>query len=124
MKIFTEKLIESIAKTLQLEVQNRSMENFLRKELAPLKELIKVGISIQRKSYINDVIKPIFRNLSNRKINQLKNFFKNEIEGCSIENRGEFYNDFTKTFERYENMQPSKWKKLGSNLFKLLSVLR
>ena len=124
MKIFTEKLIESITKTLPPEVQNKNMENILRKELAPLKELIKLGTLIQRKSYINDVIKPIFRNLSNRKINQLKKSLKNEIEGWSIENRGEFYNDFIKTFERYENIQPSKWKKLGSNIFKLLSVLR
>lgn len=123
MKIFTEKLIENVTKTLSAEVQNESLENILRKELAQLKELIKLGTSIQRKSYINDVIEPFFPNLSKRKKKQLKKSFKNEIEGWPIENRGEFYNDFTKTLKRYENMEPSKWKKLGSNLFKLLSVL-
>jgi len=124
MKIFNEKLIESITKELPHDIQNKSLENTIKKELARLKDLIKLGTAIQRKSYINEVIKPIFNNLSGRKIKQLKKFFEQEIGSLPIEKREEVYYDYVKTFERYENMQPSKLKKLGSNLFKLLSVLR
>lgn len=124
MKIFNEILIESITKGLHHDIQIKSLENIIKKELAPLKDLIKLGTAIQRKSYINDVIKPIFNNLSGRKIKQLKKFFEQEIGGLPIEKREEVYYDYVKTFERYENMQPSKWKKLGSNLFKLVSILR
>ena len=54
---------------------------------------------------------------------KLKESFEQEIEGWPREKREEFVYDFTKTFERYENMQPSKWKKWSSNLFKLFSLL-
>ncbi len=124
LNINNENLIENFIEKSPFEVQNRSLEYILKKELAPLKELIKFGTTIQRKSYINDVIKPIFDNLGSRKIKKLKKSFEIEIKGWPKEKREEFYYDYAKTFERYENMQPSKWKKLGSNLFKLLSVLR
>jgi len=123
MKIFTEKLIESVTKTPSAEVQIEPKENILI-VLAQLKELIKIGTYIQLKSYINDVIASFFPNFSNRKKKQLNKSFKNEIESWPIENQGDFYIEFTKTLERYEKMQPSKWKKLGSNLLKLLSVIR
>jgi len=124
MKIYKEKLIENFKEQRPHKIQNLNVENILKNELAPLKELIKLGTIIQRKSYINDVIKPIFDNLSSRKIKQLKKSFEQEIEGWPIEKREEFRYDYAKTFERYESMQPSKWKKWSSNIFKLFSILR
>lgn len=134
VKIAAEKLIKSFIKELPHEIQDENVENFLQKNLALLKnqkdkfdELIKIiefEVTILIKLYINDVIKPIFENPSNRKIKELKKSTEQHIEGWSENKREEFINEYSRTIKRYEDLQPSKWKKWISCLIRLISVLR
>jgi len=131
-----EKNKQSVIEELPHEIQDENVENFLQKNhsLALLKEqndkfdeLIKImefSVTINIKSYINDLIKPFFENPSNKKIKKLKKSIEQHIEGWPEDKREEFFNECFRTIKRYEDMQPLKWKKWGSNLLRLISVLR
>ena len=134
MKIFTEKLIESIIEELPNENQDINEENFHKKNLTLLEnqidkideliKLTKLGTTIRIKSYINDLVKSVFDNASYRKIRKFKKSIEQHIEVWPEDKRDEFWNEYSRTIERYEALQPPKWKKWGSHLIKLISVLR
>ena len=134
MKIFTEKLIESIIEELPNENQDINEENFHKKNLTLLEnqidkideliKLTKLGTTIRIKSYINDLVKSVFDNASFRKIRKFKKSIEQHIEVWPEDKRDEFWNEYSRTIERYEALQPPKWKKWGSHLIKLISVLR
>lgn len=101
--------------------------SLLQEQIEKFDKLIKISefsAKIHIKSYINDLIKPFFENPSNRKIRKLKKSFEQYIEDLPKEKREEFYKEYSRTIRRYEEMQPSKWKKWGTHLIKLVSILR
>jgi len=134
MKIFTEKLIESIIEELPNENQDINEENFHKKNLTLLEnqidkfdeliKLTKLGTTIRIKSYINDLVKSVFDNASYRKIRKFKKSIEQHIEVWPEDKRDEFWNECSRTIRRYEALQAPKWKKWGSHLIKLISVLR
>lgn len=134
MKIFTEKLIESIIEELPNENQDINEENFHKKNLTLLEnqndkfdkliKLTELAATIHIKSYINDLIKPFFEKPSNRKIKKLKKSIEQHIEGWPEDKREEFFNEYFRTIKRYEGLQPSKWKKYGKGLLKLIPLIR
>ena len=90
-------------------------------------ELLKlIGFSneIQIKSFINDQVKPSFENPSKKKIKKLKKSLEQYVEDWPEEKREELFNEYLKTIKRYEELQPPKWKKYGSTLLKLASVIK
>lgn len=125
VKITNEKLIKSFTE------ENFPQKNHL---LALIKEqndkfdgLIKIAefsATIHIRSYINDLIKPFFENPNKRNIKKLKKSIEQHIEGWPEDIREEFFNEYSRTIKRYEDMQPLKWKKWGSNLLKIISLLR
>ena len=118
MKIFTEKLIVSIIG----EPPHENQEQI--NKLDELIKLAKLGTTIHIKSYINDLIKYFFDNASNRKIREFKKSIGHYIEVWPEDKRDELWNEYSRTIGRYEAMQPSKWKKWGCRLIKLISILR
>ena len=117
VKITAEKLIKSFKEELPYEIA-------LLKRFDELIKITEFSVTIHIKSYINDLIKPFFENPSNRKIKKLKKSIEQHIEVWPEDNREEFFNEYSRTLSRYEDMQPLKWKKWGSNLLKIISVLR
>lgn len=134
VKITSEKLIESVMEDLPLENYDNNGRNLHEEKLALLKnqsdkfdeliKLIKFGTTIQIKSYINDVIRPIFDVASNKKIKEFKKSIEKHINIWPEDRREEFWNEYSRSIGRYEAMQPAKWKKWGARLLKLISVLR
>ena len=130
IKIFNEKLIKSVKE----EKAQKNGENFNYKKKVSLKdknekidellELTRFGTTIQIKSYINDYIKSVFDHASRRKIREFKKTIKQHIENWPKDRRDELCNEYSRIIEHYENLQPSWWKKWGSGLIKLISVLR
>ena len=101
--------------------------SLLKKLTNQFEKLIKItefSTTIQIKSFINDLIKPFFEKPSNRKIKKLKKDIEQHIEGWPEDKREEFFNEYFRTIKRYEDLQPSKWKKYGSGLLKLIPILR
>ncbi len=131
LNINTEELILRVMEEFPQRIQKDNVDYFLQENLAlinnKLGELIKInkfGTQIHIKSYINDVIKSGFANPSNRRIKLLKKSYEQHTEGWSEDKREKFYNDYTRTIRHYEAMRPSKWKRWGSRLFKLISLIR
>ena len=125
VKITDEKLIKSFTE------ENFPPKNHLlaliKEQNEKFDELIKITefkAKIHIKSYINDLIKPFFENPNKRNIKKLKKSIEQYIEGWPEENREEFFNEYSRTIKRYEDMQPLKWKKWGSNLLKIISFFR
>lgn len=117
VKITAEKLIKSFTEELPYEIA-------LLKKFDELIKITEFSVTIHIKSYINDLIKPLFENPSNRKIKKLKKSIEQHIEVWPEDNREEFFNEYSRTLNRYEDMQPLKWKKWGSHLLKLIFILR
>jgi len=125
VKITAEKLIKSF--TEELPHEKNHLLALIKKQNEKFDELIKItefSVTIHIKSYINDLIKPFFENPSNRKIKKLKKSIEQHIEFWPEDNREEFFNEYSRSLNRYEDMQPLKWKKWGSNLLKIIAVLR
>jgi len=70
------------------------------------------------------LVKSVFDNASFRKIRKFKKSIEQHIEVWPEDKRDEFWNEYSRTIERYEALQPPKWKKWCSHLIKLISVLR
>jgi hypothetical protein len=133
VKITSEKQNDSFIKTLHL--NNPEEEGFnLQKENTPLLEnqndkldelikLYKFGTTIQIKSYINDMIKPIFNKASKKKIKEFEEFIEKQLETWPEDRRNEILEEFFRTLGRYKSIQPTKWRKLGLYLLKLISLL-
>ncbi len=108
------------------ELQDETILSLLKKLNDKFGELIKINefsTTIHIKSYINDLIKPFFEKPSDRKIKKLKKSIEQHIEGWPEDKREEFFNEYFRTIKRYEELQPSKWKKYGSALLKLIPIL-
>ena len=86
-------------------------------------KLYKFGTTIQIKSYINDMIKPIFNKPSKKKIKEFEEFIEKQLETWPEDRRNDVLEEFFRTLERYKAMQPTKWRKWGSYLLKLISLL-
>jgi len=130
-----EKNKQNVLEELPPDIQDENVEEILQENLASLlkeqnakfDELIKntkFALTIQIKSYINDQIKPFFANPSNKNIKKLKKSIEQYIEVWPEDKREQIKNEYTRSIKRYEDTQPSKWKKWGSHLIKLISVLR
>jgi len=122
VKITAEKLIKSFTEELPHEIHA-----LIKEQNDKFDELIKItefSVTIHIKTYINDLIKPFFKNPSNRKIKKLKKSIEQYIKIWPENKREEFFNEYSRTINRYEDMQPLKWKKWGSNLLKIISILR
>lgn len=117
VKITAEELIKSFTEELPYEIA-------LLKKFDELIKITEFSVTIHIKSYINSVIKPFFENPSNRQIKKLKKSIEQHIEFWPEDNREEFFNEYSRTLNRYEDMQPLKWKKWGSNLLTIISILR
>lgn len=107
--------------------QQDNIASLLKEQNSKFDELIdntKFAIKIQIKSYINELIKPFFDNPSTRKIKKLKKSIEEYIGIWPKDNQEDIINEYFRTIKRYEEMQPSKWKKWGSHLIRLISVLR
>jgi len=87
-------------------------------------EMVKFSNLVHIKSLINDEIKPYFKKASKKKIKKLKKSIEQHIEIWPEEKRKEFYEEYFRTIKRYEELQPPEWKKYGSGLLKLFSILR
>lgn len=110
----------------KLTLDNRIL-SLLKKQIDKFDKLIKISefsAIIHIKSYINDLIRPFFRNPSNKKIKKLKKSIEQHIEGWPKERREEFFKEYFRTIRRFEEIQPTKWKKWGKNLLKIISLLR
>ena len=133
VKITSEKRIDSFTKKLRL--INLEEKGFnLQKEKIPLLEnqndkldelikLSKFGTTIQIKSYINDMIKTIFNKASKKRIKEFEEIIEKQLETWPEDRRNEFLEEFFRTLGRFKAMQPSKWRKWGSYLLKLISLL-
>ena len=131
-----EKNKQSVIEEPPHEIQDENVENFqqknhlldlLKEQNDKFDELIKItefSATIHIKSYINNLIKPFFKNPSNKKIKKLKKSIEQYIEVWTADKREVFFNECSRTIKRYEGMQPLKWKKWGSNLLRLISILR
>ncbi len=134
MKIFNEKLIESNKEDIPDENSYKNGELYHKKTLSLLQdqnekigELVKLNklrTTISIKSLINDVIKPIFDNPSNKKIRNFKKYYKNHIDFWPVDRQDEVLNDYSRTIRRYEVMQSPRWKTWCSRLIKLIAILR
>ncbi|KKN27461.1 hypothetical protein LCGC14_0864470 [marine sediment metagenome] len=87
-------------------------------------EISQFSATIHFKSFINDLIKPFFRNPSKKKIKKLKNSLENYFKDLPDETKVEFINEYNRTIRRYKDMQPSKWKTWGNYLLKIMPILR
>ncbi|GAH35762.1 unnamed protein product, partial [marine sediment metagenome] len=122
VKITSEKLIKSSSEELPSEIHA-----LIKKQNDKFDQLIKITefeATILIKTYINNIIKPFFKNPSNRKIKKLMKSIEQHIKVWPENKREEFCSEYCRTIKRYEDMQPSKWKKWVSNLIRLISVLR
>lgn len=111
----------------QIEINKNSILLLLRSLISKFDKLIEVSeftATIHYKSFINDLIKPFFRNPSKKKIRKLKNSLEKYIEDLPDIKKVEFINEYFRTIKRYKDMQPSKWKKWGNYLLKILPLLR
>ncbi len=111
----------------QIEINKNSILLLLRSLISKFDKLIEVSeftATIHYKSFINDLIKPFFRNPSKKKIRKLKNSLEKYIEDLPDVKKVEFINEYFRTIKRYKDMQPSKWKKWGNYLLKILPLLR
>lgn len=123
-------LDESLEKTnyqKQIEINKNPILILLRSLISKFDKLIEVSefsATIHFKSFINDLIEPFFRNPSKKKMRKLKNAFEKYIEDLPDEKKGEFINEYFRTINRYKDMQPSKWKKWGNYLIKIIPLLR
>ena len=123
-------LDETLEKTTyqnQIEINKNSILTLLRSMISRLDKLIEVSefsATIHYKSFINDIIKPFFRNPSKRKIRKLKTSLEKYIEDLPDVKKVEFINEYYRTIKRYKDMQPSKWKKWGNYLLKIIPILR
>ncbi len=134
MKIFNEKLIESIIEDVSDEKYNKNGELYHKRTLALLQDqnekidelvnLNKFRTTISIKSHINNEIKPIFDNPSNRKIRNFKKYYKEHIDFWPVDRQNEVLNDYYRTIRRYEVMQSPRWKRWCSRLIKLIAILR
>jgi len=118
--------LEELKKPSQ-ELQDESITSLLKdlnEKFSELLSLTEFSNAIHIKSYINDLIKPFFEKPSDRKIKKLKKSIEQHIEGWPEDKREEFFNEYFRTIKRYEELQPSKWKKYGSALLKLIPILR
>jgi len=89
-----------------------------------LVKLTELTTAIHIKSFINDQIKPFFENPSKKKIKKLKKSIEHHIEFWPEDKREEFFNEYSRTIKRYEELQPPKWKIYGKGLLKLIPLLR
>ena len=133
VKITSEKLSESFIKKLHpinpeekgfnLQKEKTSLLQIQDDKLDELIKLYKFGTTIQIKSYINDLIKPIFNKASKKKIKEFEAFIEKQLETWPEDRRNEFLEEFFRTLGRYKAMQPAKWRKWGLYLVKLISLL-
>lgn len=133
VKITSEKLIESFIKRRHLinpeekgfnwQKENTSLLENQKDKLDELIKLFKFGTTIQIKSYINDMIEPIFNKASKKKIKEFEEFVEKQLETWPEDRRNEFLEEFFRTLGMYKAMQPTKWRKWGSYLLKLISLL-
>lgn len=93
-------------------------------KLDALIKLTKLETTISFKLYINDVVKSFFRRPSKSKIRELKKSIKQLLNLWPEDRRDEFRNECYRTIQRYEAMQPSKWKKWGYHIIKIIDILR
>lgn len=118
MKINTEKLIGSVIK----EFSQKNQDHI--DKLDELIILTQFGTTIQIKSYINDVINSYFNKASNKKAKEFKKFIGQYMDFWPKDRKDEICNEYYRTIERYEDMQQPRWKKWGSRLIQLISVIR
>ncbi|GAH62481.1 unnamed protein product, partial [marine sediment metagenome] len=123
--------LEKITYQNQIENNKNSIQEkilaLLKTQISRLDKLIEVSefsATIHYKSYINDLIKPFFKNPSKRKIRKLKNSFEKYIEDLPDIKKVMFINEYYRTIKRYKDMRPSKWKKWGNYLLKIIPLLR
>lgn len=135
VKILSEKFIESVEKKKFSSLQENSEVNFQKGKLSALKmyaakldeliNLFEFGTSIQIKSYFNDLLQSHFSTMSKKKRKEFQKFIEELI--ClqwPKERHYEFLREFRSAIEMFKLLQPAKWRKWGSFLFKLISIIR
>ena len=129
VKISSEKLIEIPPVDPEEKGFNQQKEklDLLKNQNDKFDELIKLskfGTTIQIKSYINDMINFHFPKASKKKGREFQKSIEDHIKMWPEDRRVEFLEEFSRTLGRYKAMQPAKWRKWGSYLFKLISLWR
>lgn len=115
VKIYSEHIMKVSA------IQNNLIRN---EKLEELIKISKLGTTVLIKTYVNDLITPVFYHPSKKKFKKLKKFFEENLDSWPEEMRGEILGEFHQALERFKGLQPAKWKKWGGYIYKILSLIR
>lgn len=135
VKITSEKIIENIIEKHSPEIHEENGFDLQKEKLTVLKNhsgkfdelirLFKLGTTIQIKSHIDDMVKSHFPKATKKKIKEFQKYIEDvEYLKWPEDRQDEFLEEYYSVVGRYKAMQPAKWRKWGSYLLKLISLLR
>ncbi len=105
------------------EINTQSINHLVLRELKKITESSEKRNIILRKSYVEQSIKPIIENPSNKKFKKIEKLVINYKEWWPDDMWDNFIKEFRLAIEKYRELQPSVWKKWGKIFLKLLTIL-
>ena len=86
------------------------------------RELEKSNIILMR-TYINQSLKPFLNKPTKRQFKKLKSMVDSYKDGWPVDLWESFVKDYHRVLEQCKKMQPSKWKRWGNVLMKLVTII-